>query len=253
MLSNMLATTAAPSASSGIGTSLSEVGLNPFRLFFENATRLDILSHPGQLLDLLGQLHIVWAGIFVAVGLISVINGYRWHRWIVITVAFLTGMGLGVVLSRSMESGLIIAACCGVLVAVIAWPLMKFAIAACGGLAGAFAGANVWSVSNMPPDTYYAGALIGLVTFGLLSFIFYRTVIVAMTCIAGAVVLVLGSVTLMLQIDSWQTALREDFVANPVILPLIVLVTAVIGFVIQQNAYLSAPAAGTGRKQPAPA
>jgi hypothetical protein len=152
-----------------------------------------------------------------------------------------------------MESGMIVAGCFGVLVAVVAWPLMKFAIAACGGLAGAFVGANVWSVSQMPPDTYYAGALIGLVTFGLLSFIFYRTVIVAMTCIAGAVVLVLGTVTLMLQVDSWQTALREDFVGNPVILPLIVLVTAVVGFVIQQNAYLAKPAEGTGRKTPAPA
>ncbi|MCC6908791.1 MAG: hypothetical protein IT430_12675 [Phycisphaerales bacterium] len=244
--------TAPAGSTAGLRESLSEVGLNPFHLFLENMHRLDILSRPDELLDVLQQLHFVWAGIFVTVGLLSVINGYRWHKWIVITVAFLTGMGLGFLLSKSMESSLIIAACVGVLTAVVAWPLMKYAIAACGGLAGAFVGANVWSISNMPPDTYYAGALIGLVTFGLLSFILYRVVIVAMTCVAGAVVLVIGVVTLLMQVDAWQPALRQDFSGNPVILPLIVLVTAVIGFVMQQDAFASKPGA-EGQKHGKPA
>lgn len=244
--------TAPAGSTTGLRESLSEVGLNPFHLFLDNMHRLDILSRPNELLDVLQQLHIVWAGIFVTVGLLSVINGYRWHKWIVITVAFLTGMGLGFVMSKSMESNLIVAACVGVLTAVVAWPLMKYAIAACGGLAGAFVGANVWSISNMPPDTYYAGALIGLVTFGLLSFILYRVVIVAMTCVAGAVVLVMGVVTLLMQVEAWQPALRQDFSGNPIILPLIVLVTAVIGFVLQQDAFVRKPS-GEGQKHGKPA
>lgn len=252
---NLLTLAAAPAgttSTAGFRESLSEVGLNPFRLFLDNMHRLDILSRPDELIDVLQQLHIVWAGIFVTVGLLSVINGYRWHKWIVITVAFLTGMGLGFLMSRSMESSLIVAACVGVLTAVVAWPLMKYAIAACGGLAGAFVGANVWSIAQMPPDTYYAGALIGLVAFGLLSFILYRVVIVAMTCIAGAVVLVIGAVTLLIQVEAWQPALREDFSGNPIILPLIVLVTAVIGFVMQQDAFAKKPEGG-GAKHGKPA
>jgi len=244
--------TAPAGSTTGLRESLSEVGLNPFHLFLDNMHRLDILSRPGELLDVLQQLHIVWAGIFVTVGLLSVINGYRWHKWIVVTVAFLAGMALGFVLSNSMESNLIVAACVGVLTAVIAWPLMKYAIAACGGLAGAFVGANVWSICNMPPETYYAGALIGLVTFGLLSFILYRVVIVAMTCVAGSVVLIIGVVTLLMQVDGWQSALRQDFTGNPIILPLIVLVTAVIGFVLQQDAFVRKPA-GEGQKHGKPA
>ena len=248
----MTLATAPAGSTHGLSESISEVGLNPVHLFLDNMHRLDILSRPGELLDVLQQLHIVWAGIFVTVGLLSVINGYRWHKWIVITVAFLSGMALGFVMSKSMESNLIVAACFGVLTAVIAWPLMKYAIAACGGLAGAFVGANVWSIINMPPDTNYAGALIGLVAFGLLSFILYRVVIVAMTCIAGAVVLVIGMVTLLMQVDAWQSALREDFTGNPIILPLIVFVTAVIGFVLQQDAFTRKPSS-EGQKHGKPA
>lgn len=231
----------------GWAGAMREVGMNPINLFMEKMPRMDLLNHPGELLDTLGQLHLVWAGIFITAGLFTVLNGYRWHRTIVIVCTFLTGMGIGHAASKSMDVNLLVSACIGCLAAVVAWPMMKYAIAACGGLAGAFVGANLWTALNQPPDTYYAGALIGLVAFGLLSFIFYKWVIVAMTCIAGAFVLVMGAITVLIHVESWDTALRQDFTSNPALIPLLVLVAAVIGFVVQQNAVL-APAGGGGNK-----
>lgn len=223
-----------------------EVGMNPINLFLEHLPRMDLLNHPGELLDTLAQLHLVWAGIFITAGLFAVLNGYRWHRTIVIVCTFLVGMGIGHAASKSMDVNLLMSACIGCLAAVVAWPLMKYAIAASGGVAGAFAGANLWTALNQPPDTYYAGALIGLVAFGLLSFIFYKMVIVAMTCIAGAFVLVLGAITMLIHVESWGSALRHDFTANPALIPLLVLVAAVIGFVVQQNAVLASAGSGGG-------
>lgn len=233
--------TADSAANSSMAETMREVGLNPFRLFIQNMPRLDLLNHPDQLLDTLGQLHLVWAGIFITAGLFSVINGYRWHRTIVIVCSFLAGMGIGHAMSQSLEINLIVTGCVGILAAVIAWPLMKYAIAASGGLAGAFLGANLWTALNQPAETHYAGALIGLVAFGLMSFILYKVVIVAMTCITGAFVLVMGAITVLIHVESWQFALRQDFTQNPILIPLLVLVTAVIGFVVQHGELQHSP------------
>lgn len=228
-------TGAGSSSGSGFGDSLAEIGLNPFQTIVQDVRRLDILNHPQELLEALQQLHIVWAGIFITVGLMAVLNGHRWHRWIVMITAFVSGMALGHWLGGQMESSVIIAACSGVLAAIIAWPLMKFAITACGGLAGAFVGANAWTALSLPPDTHYAGALIGLIAFGLLSFILHRMVIVAMTCIAGSLVVVMGGITVMLHVDAWRDAVHRSFESNTLVLPLVVLVLAVLGFVVQQT------------------
>ncbi|MFG0329766.1 MAG: hypothetical protein ACF8PN_07710 [Phycisphaerales bacterium] len=256
MLAQNSATTTTNGAQ-GFGETIAEIGLNPFAgLFGADASRLDILNHPAELLDALQQLHIVWAGIFVAVGLLSVLNGYRWHRFIVLTIAFFVGLGLGNWMSRSMEASLVVAACVGVLLAVVAWPLMRYAIAVCGGLAGAFVGANAWTAMSMPPETHYAGALIGLVAFGMASFILYRVVIIGMTCIAGAFVCVVGVITLLMHVESLQSVIRDAFTGNTIIMPMLVLVTAVTGFVIQQSGFtLTGEGAGGGAKagKPAPA
>lgn len=239
MFDPLLAQTTTSTADSTLTQVLTEAGLSPFQLFFDDSQRLDILSHPETLLDTLQQLHVVWAGIFVITGILSVLNGYRWHKWIVIIVAFVAGMGFGHAITQSVESRLVISACMGVLAAVIAWPMMKYAIAVCGGLAGAFVGAHIWTALDYPADMYHSGALLGLVVFGMLAFILYRVVIIAMTCIAGASILTLGIVAGMMHIEPWQESLREDFMANPILLPMLALVAAVVGFVVQQHSQLS--------------
>lgn len=234
LLTTTPATLAAQNTSSGLSWAMTEGGLNPLEVLFSGINRLDILNHPEELLDTLQQLHIVWAGIFICVGLLSVLNGYRWYRWIVMIVAFLAGMGLGKLFMGSMEVNLIVVACVGALAAVVAWPMMKYAVTACGGLAGAFIGANVWTAADLPAETHYAGALIGLIAAGMLSFILYRVVIVMMTCVTGALAVAIGVITILMHIESLAAVLRQDFVANPLIIPMVVLVTAVFGFVIQQ-------------------
>ncbi len=232
------ATPAAETTSNSIfasNNSMSSFALDPFRILLDGIDRFDILNHPEKLLNTVEQLPLVWAGIFIVTGLIAVLNGYRFHRWIVLIIAFISGLEIGHLVSDSMEASLMIAGCVGVLMAVIAWPMMKFAVAACGGLAGAFIGANLWTALHYPPETHYSGALIGLVLFGMLSFMFYRIIIVTMTSVAGAFVLAIGTLTLAMHVNSWQNSMVDSFSSNTVLIPLLVLVLTVIGFVVQQS------------------
>jgi len=198
--------------------------------------RMDILSHPDELLSSLGQMPIVLASVFVVVGLMCVLNGYNWHKWVVVILAFLGGIALGNLLSAQLGKSSIVAFAIGALCAIIATPMLKITIALFGGLTGAFLGANAWSAFNTAhAEAHWAGAAMGFIVLAMASFILFKLVIVLFTSIGGAAMFVLGGITLLLQVDGWENAIRDSLTANEKIVPLLVAVGAVSGFVLQQS------------------
>ncbi|MHC4415329.1 MAG: hypothetical protein ACYS0G_08600 [Planctomycetota bacterium] len=208
---------------------------NPLVVLTDAVKRLDVLNHPDELLAALANLHIVWASVLVVVGALCVLNGYRWHKWVIVACAFLGGLALGHVLSKQMGQSRIAMAAVGLLCAVIATPLLRFAVAIFGGLTGAFLGANVWTAFSDAPDAHLAGAGMGFIALGLAAFIMYRVVIVLFTSIGGAAMGVLGIVTLLLHVPSLETTVRESLSTNQLVIPLLVATGAVTGFVIQHS------------------
>ncbi len=201
--------------------------------------RIDALAHPDNLVNVLQQLSMVWAGVFIAAGLVCLLQGFRIYRVVVIITALLVGVGVGWRLGQTIQAEMIVAGCAGVLLAVVAWPLMKFAVAAFGGLAGAVIGANAWSglapQFDFPPDTYWAGAAIGLLMFGLLSFLLFELSVVMFTSFSGSFLAVLGCIALLLQIPKWNPTIAENLQAHPAVVPLLVIVPTVIGLVLQHH------------------
>ena len=205
----------------------------------------DALAKPEMLIENLSQLHMVLAGVFVACGLVCMLQGFRLYKGVVIIIAAITGIAFGHAMGQHIRAPLIIAGCSGVLLAVVAWPLMKYAVACAGGIAGAFIGANAWTALaaqgriiesiNLQANDYWAGALLGLVFFGLLSFILFEVSVMVFTTFSGSVLATIGLISLLLQVEAWAPSVRSALEANPLIIPLLVIVPAVIGFVIQQQ------------------
>ncbi len=208
---------------------------SPMQVVNGMAARLDILNHPEELLTALAGMHIVWASVLVVVGALCVLNGYRWHKYVIIICAFLGGLLLGHLLSKSMGQSRIVMAAIGLLCAVVATPLLRVAVAVFGGLTGAFIGANAWTAFSDSPDAHLAGAAMGFIALGMAAFIMYRVVIVLFTSIGGAAMAVMGGLTLMLHVPSWETSIRDSLQANDLLLPLLVTVAAVTGLVLQHT------------------
>jgi len=219
---------------------------NPAALIPKLFDRLDALAHPDTLLNTLQQTGWVLAAIFVAVGMTCLLQGYKFYKWVVVLTALALGIAVGYKLGQHIQAEVIVAGCLGVLLAVVAWPFMKFAVAICGGLAGAFLGANAWTAIasqvnanaqaiSLPPEAYWAGALIGLVVLGLLSFILFDLSVVVFTSISGSTLAVLGIIALLLQVPAWQTGITDAIRANSLIVPMLVAVPAVIGLVLQHQ------------------
>lgn len=209
---------------------------SPIATFDGRIARLDLLNRPEELLSALQNMHIVWASVLVVVGALCVLNGYRWHKWVIVICAFMLGLGLGHLLSQQMGQSRIVMAAIGLLCAVAATPFVRYAVAIFGGLTGAFIGANAWSAFSDTPDSHLAGAAMGFIALGMAAFLMYRLVIVLFTSIGGGAMAVLGILTLMLHVPGWDSAIRSSLAANEMLLPLLVTVTAVTGLVLQHGA-----------------
>jgi len=208
---------------------------SPMEVVDGAVARLDILNHPNELLAALGNVHIVWASVITVVGALCVLNGYKWHKWVVVICAFLGGLGLGRLLSLQMGESPIVIGAIGLLCAIAATPLLRFAVAIFGGLTGAFLGAHIWTAVSQSPDAAMAGAGMGFIGLGMLTFIMFRVVIVLFTSIGGAAMGVLGILALLMHVPTLEGSIRTSLTEHNMVLPLLVAVGAVTGLVLQQS------------------
>ncbi|MGI9014707.1 MAG: hypothetical protein ACR2GY_10715 [Phycisphaerales bacterium] len=213
----------------------SNLGGRIYAAFRSLIEKLDILNRPDELIEMLSQVHVTVAGALLIVGILCVLNGYRWHRWVVIVCAFLSGFGLGWLMSRHLEQPYIVAGALALMAAVVANPLLKFAVAIFGGLTGAFIGANLWTAFGYQEQAHWAGALLGLTIVGMASFMMFKHVVVLFTSIGGSAMAMAGGIALLLYVPDIRDGVTSALTNNTLILPLLLTVAAVIGFTLQQG------------------
>lgn len=212
---------------------------------------LDLLHEPGPVLEELAAMSFLWPTVMAILGLLCILHGYRWHRPIVALIAFLAGIGIGRQLAGGMERPILLALSVGMLFAVVATPMLKLTVAMLAGTTGAFVGGNVYralaELDGVPlavnASDVWVGAIVGFVLVAMLSLVMFRFVIVLFTSIGGAGMLVFGVVALLMHVDDWRAPVRDSLVSATtnadgqthanLLLPMITLLTAVGGYIVQ--------------------
>jgi hypothetical protein len=80
----------------------------------------------------------------------------------------------------------------------------------------------------------WAGAAIGLISFGLASFILFRGSIIMYTSIQGALMFIVGLLGLILKYQDVTPKITHNMISHPLIFPLAVLIPTILGLVFQQ-------------------
>ena len=255
MLTCLATADSTPLGQASVAPAAPESMAEAIRNFFEVVagifSRADALAQPDHVIHHLQALGAVWSVIFVIVGVLCMCNGYRFYKLATISVALLLGMFAGYWFGGKIGAPYVVAGCLGVLLATIAFPLMKYAVAVFGGLSGAFIGANMWSGvahavntiasenaasprSVVPADEYWLGALLGLLICGMLAFILFKLSVVMVTSVSGSTIAVLGALALLLSFEPWKQSVADGLKANQLIIPLLVFVPAAIGLIMQE-------------------
>lgn len=198
-----------------------------------------------DLLDWCRDMTPLTAAILVILGIIFLLFGYYMYKWLVALNAVALGAIIGGLVGDKLGSAVVGAIVIGLLSGVATWLLMKWAVAVMGGLYGAILGQSIWRSFNMDPTYAWAGAAMGLVFFGLLSFILFRGCLIIYTSLQGAVMVVFGLLGLLCKYQDVAPKISHHVHVSPALLPVVIFVPTIIGLMFQQNKF---PAATPGKK-----
>jgi hypothetical protein len=197
-------------------------------------------SHWPAQMDLLTACQNIGPGeacILVLLGIVYLMFGYCIFKALVTLNAMAAGAYLGALLGKSGNAVVAGAFIGAIIAAAITFPLMKYAIMVMGGIFGAALGASLWRQANLQPDLAWAGAMSGLIFFGMLSMIVYRGSVIVYTSLQGSVMLVFGILSLLYKYQAMAPDVTAMFSKGAFILPTVVLVPALVGLLYQQSMY----------------
>jgi hypothetical protein len=200
-----------------------------------NTLAAHTLPEQSKLLSSLVSAEVFFAASLLVIGVLLILFGFKAYRWIVVFNCVALGFWLGGLLGEKAQIATVAAVLGALLFGAVSWPLMKYAVAVCGGLVGAVVGMAVWAYCDQPADMAWAGGLVGLAVLGLLSFILFKTSVILFTSVQGAVMLVLGSAALLMKYTPWSSEVGNSLDHKPVLMPLLVTSIALLGLIWQHQ------------------
>lgn len=201
---------------------------------------------PGQL-DLLNWCKDMGAGTAVLIlllGAVYLLYGWTFYKPLITLNAGVVGAYLGALLGYRAGSALLGGIMGGILLASIAYPMMKWSVAIIGGVVGAMFGATIWLSAGQAPVYAWSGALTGLVGFGLFAFILFRGSLIMYTSIQGGAMAILGLLGLAFKYPEMAQKMAATLKGQPLALPVAVLVATILGLIFQQTHSASAKGGG---------
>jgi hypothetical protein len=186
------------------------------------------------------------AALLILVGIVYLLFGYQIFKALVLVNAAVVGAYIGAYWGKDGDAETIGAVICAVGAAAIAWPTMKYAVALMGGLFGALLGASVWHAVSLDPNVDWAGALVGLVSFGMLSFVLFRGSVMMYTSLQGSFMIVFGLLGLIYQYHDAAKEVTDHLKVQPFLLPAAIFIPALLGLILQEHNTATSKSGGGG-------
>jgi hypothetical protein len=191
-----------------------------------------------QFWEQIKSLNVVESLTVISFGLICFLYGWRVFKLLVVIGFGLIGLVLGMAaadriigLNNELIGGLIGMA----LLAILSVPLMKWAVSILGAFAGAVIAAGIWYACGLQENYLWAGALIGIVTGGMASFVIFKVAVMLFTSLWGSTLIASGLLAL-LYINKFTTKETENLVLNHKwFIPFVIFAPTLIGLIVQNK------------------
>ena len=181
------------------------------------------------------------AVLAISFGVVYLLYGWRIFKILVIISFGLLGMFAGIYSSRLASISEVWGGLIGLVVlAVLAVPLMKWAVCILGAVAGGVLTAGLWYAFELPQMYIWAGGAVGAVAGGMISFIVLKAAVMLFTSLGGSVITVVGLLALLhiyeTEMEVPATTHIHDLVFDQNwFLPLALLIPTIIGIAAQHK------------------
>jgi len=184
------------------------------------------------------SLNLVEAVTFISFGVVCLFYGWRVFKILVVISFALLGLFLGflvtdkiVGLNSQLWGGLVGM----VLLAVLSIPLMKWAVCLLGAAAGGILSSGIWYATGLTEKYILAGALIGMVAGGMISFIVFKVAVILFSSLGGSCLIVVGSLALLYLYPQTSERVEEIIFTKKWFLPTVLMAPTLIGVVLQNK------------------
>lgn len=179
------------------------------------------------------------AVIAVSFGIVYLLYGWRIFRILVVICFGLFGMYLGIKFGEKTGSEIWGGVLGLAIFAGVSVPLMKWCVSILGAAAGGLLTGGLWYAFGLPQVYLWAGAAVGVVAGGMMSFIVLKASVMLFTSLNGSLITVVG----MLRLLDLYEATKEvptQWIHNSVynydwFLPVVLIVPTIIGMFAQNR------------------
>lgn len=179
------------------------------------------------------------AVIAVSFGAVYLLYGWRIFRMLVVVCFGLVGLFAGIRIGSNFDLQVVGGITGLFLLGILAVPLMRWAVSLLGAVAGGVLTAGVWYAFELPGKYILAGAIIGIVAGGMISFIVFKFAVMLFTSLGGGILILAGALSLLNQYESIQNppteTVKDLFFNQNWFLPALLLLTTAVGIALQHR------------------
>jgi hypothetical protein len=178
------------------------------------------------------------AVIGISFGVIILMYGWRIYKALTVIGFGILGLYAGLWIGEQFQKALPGAIVGAALLVVLAIPLMRWAVAVLGAVAGGILAAGIWHSCNLPQEFVWAGGLVGVVAGGMVSFVVFKLAVMLFTSLGGTSLIVVGAFALIYRYETFAcgpptTHLNHLYYGNGWFLPLLLTAGTLLGIILQ--------------------
>ncbi len=183
------------------------------------------------------SLNLVEALAFMSFGAVCLFYGWRIFK-ILVTISFgLIGLLAGIQLNRLLIGGnaIWLGVIFMVALAFLSVPLMRWAVCVLGAMAGGVLTSGIWYASPLAEQYIWAGALIGVVAGGMISFIIFKYAVILFTSLAGSSLIVMAILAIMYQYLGAAEQAEQLVFTHKWSMPVMLVIPMAVGILLQNK------------------
>ena len=199
-----------------------EEAIVPLEKFWEQVTSLGLLE----------------ALMFVSFGSVCLFYGWRVFKILVVISFGLLGLVIGIMAANKIggPDSQLLGGLVGMgVLAVLSVPLMRWAVCLLGAAAGGILTAGIWYGCGLNLTYIWAGALIGMITGGMISFIIFKVAVILFSSMGGSALIVVGVLALLYLQPQMSEQIRELVFTRRWFLPVALSVLTMLGVILQNK------------------
>jgi hypothetical protein len=184
---------------------------------------------------------LTWLQAIIAIsfGVVYLLYGWRIFKVLVVICFGLVGLFAGINVGARFGWEILGGVIGFFLLAGVSIPLMRWAVSILGAIAGGILTSGVWYAFGLPEKYMPAGALIGIIAGGMISFIVFKVAIMLFTSFGGGTLIMTGLLALVYRYESIQDppteTIKAMFYNHHWFVPVLMLAPTLIGIIVQNK------------------